>query len=81
MKKVLVILPDDMAKELRKSPNMSQTIRDALAIYNEHISTDTIQGLRKSYDILLKRMDERFTAYDEKFERMDKLLGYLETRM
>jgi Arc/MetJ-type ribon-helix-helix transcriptional regulator len=81
MKKLLVTLDDDMAKVLDKYPNKSQVIREALKIYNEHISTDTIEGLRMSYKHLLKNMDERFNHYDACFERMDKLISVLETRM
>jgi uncharacterized protein YdcH (DUF465 family) len=81
MKKLLVTLDDDMAKVLDKYPNKSQVIREALKIYNEHISTDTIEGLRMSYKHLLKNMDEHFNHYDECFERMDKLISVLETRM
>lgn len=81
MKKLLVTLDDDLAKELDKFPNKSQIVREALKIYNEHISTDTVEGLRQSYDILRKFMGEKFEVYDESFRRMDKLIEYIESRM
>jgi len=81
MKKLLIAFDDDTAHLLAKNPNMSQTVREAVAIYNEHISTDTVAGLRESYKLLMKNMDERFDHYDMCFERLDKLLSVLETRM
>lgn len=81
MKKLLVTLDDDLAKELDKFPNKSQIVREALKIYNEHIYTDTVEGLRQSYDTLRKFMATKFEGYDESFKRMDKLIDYLETRM
>lgn len=81
MKRVLIVLSDEQYKVLKQSPNMSDTVRKALDIYNEHITTDTVQGLRQSYAVLLKSFDERFAVYDLAFERMDKLIGVLEARM
>ena len=78
---VHVWIEDEQAKELKKHPNISEAIRNAIDLYNEHITTDTVKGLRVSYMTLLKRIDERFDMYDEKFERMDKLISMLETRM
>ena len=81
MKKLLVVLDDELAKELEKYPNKSQAVREALKIYNEHISTDTIEGLRQSYKSLQQNINSRFDYYDECFSRMDNLISVLETRM
>lgn len=81
MKELLLKLTDKQFKELNKYPNKSQAIRNAIDIYNEHISTDTIQGLQKSYSQLTKYMQTKFEYYDEAFARMDKLISVLETRM
>lgn len=81
MKKLLVTLDDELSKELEKYPNKSQAIREALKIYNGHISTDTVEGLRESYKQLQAFMADKFAVYDESFSRMDKLIEYIETRM
>lgn len=81
MKKLLLTLDDDMAKELAKYPNRSETLREAFRIYNGHISTDTIAGLRVSYKQLRDFMEEKFEIYDVAFARLDKLISVLETRM
>lgn len=81
MKQLHVWVTDEQFKELDKYPNKTERVRNAIDLYNEHITTDTVDGLRRSYEILLKRMDKRFDFYDEKFERMDKLISMLETRM
>lgn len=81
MRKLLITLDDELDKELAKYPNQNEIVREALRLYKLDISTDTVAGLRVSYKQLLKIIDERFSFYDEKFERMDKLLSYLETRM
>jgi metal-responsive CopG/Arc/MetJ family transcriptional regulator len=81
MKKILVALPDEMFKELDRHPNKSQAIRNALNIYNEHISTDTVDGLRRSYVTLQKYMERKFDYYDKVFKDLEKLINYLETRM
>ena len=88
MKRVLIVLDDETAKELAKSRNMSATVRDALRVYNSHISTDTFTDLKWSYDVLRKtqlehfeKMNERMDRFEEAFARMDRLISVLETRM
>lgn len=81
MKKVLITLDDELAKELEKSVNMSETVREALRVYNGHISTDTVAGLRQSYRTLQKYMELKFEYYDKCFADMQKLINFLETRM
>jgi hypothetical protein len=81
MKQLLVLIPDEMSKVLNTYPNKSQVVREALDIYNEHISTDTIQGLRKSYTLLSNKLDSKFEYYDYVFKQLEKLISMLETRM
>lgn len=81
MRKLLITLDDELDKELAQYPNQNEIVREALRLYKLDISTDTIAGLRASYKQLLKVMDERFTFYDAKFDRLDKLLSYLEAKM
>lgn len=58
MKALLIKFDDETAKELAKFPNMSQTVRDATKLYIEHISTDTVEGLRASYKLISKQLKE-----------------------
>lgn len=81
MKQVHLWITDEQAKELNEYPNKTEVIRNAIDLYNQHITPDTLRGLRYSYTVLIKQIDERFTRQDEKFERMDKLLSYLESQM
>lgn len=78
MKKLLVSLPDDIAKELEKSVNMNETVREALRVYNGDISTE---GIKKSYTMLTKYMETKFEYYDRMFAKLDKLISMLETRL
>lgn len=81
MKQVLVIFPEELAKELDKYPNKSETLREAFRIYNGHITTDTVAGLRQSYKGLQKYMEGKFEYYDSVFNQLEKLINMLETRM
>jgi len=81
MKKMLITFTDEQAKELAKHPNMSEAVRNAVDIYNEHISTDTVEGLRLSYKQLQLFMEGKFESYDYSFKQLDKLINVLESRM
>jgi hypothetical protein len=81
MRKLLVTLDDDLDKVLAKYPNQNETVREALRLYNGDITTDTIQGLQRSYKILLDYMKQKHEYYDTVFQRLDKLISVLETRM
>lgn len=81
MKQLHIWITDEQAKELAKYPNKTEAVRNAIDLYNEDITPDTVRGLRVSYTVLIKQINERFTQQDEKFERMDKLLSYLESQM
>jgi len=81
MKKLLLTLDDEMAKELAKYPNQSEVLREAFRIYKLDISTDTVAGMRKSYDLLKKYMETKFEYYDHVFSQLEKLIAMLETRM
>ena len=74
-------LDDDLDKVLAKYPNQNETVREALRLYNGDITTDTIQGLQRSYKILLDYMKQKHEYYDTVFQRLDKLISVLETRM
>lgn len=75
-------LDNTLDQWLKGETNQSETVRKALYLYKDDISTpDTIQGLRKSYKVLLNYMEVKFEAYDSSFRKLDKLIEYLETRM
>lgn len=81
MRKLLLTLDDDMDKELAKFPNQSEILREAFRIYKLDISTDTVAGMRKSYLVLKKFMEEKFEYYDKVFKDMEKLISMLENRL
>lgn len=81
MRKLLVTLDDDLDKVLAQYPNQNQIVREALKLYNGDITTDTIAGLRKSYDNLLRYTKSKHEYYDQVFARLDKLINVLETRI
>jgi len=80
MKKILVVLDDELAKGLEGSANKSETIRNALRVYNEHILTDTVGGLRQSYKVLLKRLEEIDKKQDERYVMVERLIKMIEER-
>lgn len=81
MKQLHLWITDEQSKELERYPNKAEAVRKAIDLYNGDITTDTIQGLRQSYTLLLKTITGRFDYYDDCFKRLDKLLATLETRM
>ena len=64
MKKLLIIFDDETANLLAKESNMSQVVRDATKLYIEHISTDTVEGLRASYKTIAKALQEMDSKID-----------------
>ena len=64
MKKLLVTLDEDTANLLSKQSNMSAYIRQALKVYNEDISTDTIVGLREAYKHILAELKDLHSKID-----------------
>lgn len=54
MRKLLVTLDDDLSNLLEKFPNQNEVARQALRLYIGDITTDTIDGIRKTYAMLLK---------------------------
>lgn len=59
MKKRMISLDEKTANLLEKSPNASETIRQALMIYNEDISTDTLAGMRQAFRLLAEQQDKQ----------------------
>lgn len=62
MKKLLVTLDDDLAKELERFPNKSEVIRKATRLYVQHILTDELAGMRTGYKVIgtyLQEIDKK----------------------
>ena len=59
MKKRMISLDEKTANLLEKSPNASETIRQALMIYNEDISTDTLAGMRQAFRKLQEQQEKQ----------------------
>lgn len=73
MKQLLVLIPDEMAKELNKYPNKSEVVREAIAIYNEHISTDTINKMRLVFSKQAAEMNELTEKIEVLNKRLDEM--------
>lgn len=82
MRRLVINLDNELDPWLAKQTNQNDTVRKALYLYKDDISTpDTIAGLRKSYSKLTSYMETKFEAYDNSFHKLDKLIDVLETRM
>ena len=77
MRRLIVNLDNTLDEWLAGQTNQNETVRKALMLYKGDITTDTIQGLRKSYQTVLDKLEE----HDESFRRMDRLISELENRM
>lgn len=55
MKKLLVVLDEETAKVLRDKINKSEYTRQAIKYMSMDISTDTVEGMRKSYMTLARQ--------------------------
>lgn len=81
MRKLLLTLDDTLDEFLKGEVNQSETIRNALHLYKDNISTpDTVAGIQGSYKSLKRMMDDKFEYYDQCFSRMDKLIKEIESQ-
>lgn len=71
MRKLLVTLDDELAKELAKYPNQNEIVRQALRLYIGDITTETVAGIRKSYQVLLHYMKESDSKLDYIARKVD----------
>lgn len=82
MRRLVINLDDSLDDWLSKEVNQNETVRNALYLYKDDITTpDTIAGLRKSYKILMGYMETKFEYYDKVFRDLEKLISQLETRI
>lgn len=82
MRRLVVNLDNTLDEWLQDEINQNETVRKALYLYKDDISTpDTIAGLRKSYSRLTAFMETKFEYYDSVFKQLEKLINTLETRM
>jgi Arc/MetJ-type ribon-helix-helix transcriptional regulator len=58
MKRMIITIDDETAKVLAKHPNQSEIVRQALKLYQEDITTDTLAGIKEAFRIMLKRIDK-----------------------
>jgi metal-responsive CopG/Arc/MetJ family transcriptional regulator len=58
MRKLLVTLDDELSTLLEGYPNQNEIVRKALRLYIGNISTDTVEGLRASYQMIIKQLKE-----------------------
>lgn len=82
MRRLVVNLDNTLDEWLAGQTNQNETVRNALYLYKEDITTpDTIAGLRKSYIKLTNYLESKFVYYDDVFGQLEKLINMLETRM
>lgn len=82
MRRLVVNLDNTLDTWLDGETNQNDTVRKALYLYKDDISTpDTIGGLRKSYSKLTTYMETKFEYYDKVFNDLEKLIAQLEMRM
>lgn len=82
MRRLVVNLDDSLDVFLKGQVNQNETVRNALHLYKDNISTpDTVAGIQHSYKSLKSMMEEKFEQYDYHFSQLQKLIDYLETRM
>ena len=73
MKRILITIDEKTANLLEGSPNRSETVRQALKVYHEDISTDTLAGMRKAFRISLEKQEELETQIIYLTELVEKL--------
>lgn len=72
MKRINITLDEETANLLDGKLNKSETIRQALLIHNGDVSTDTITGLRLSYDVLRKELKQQTELLQQLYELIEK---------
>mgnify|MGYP003457862797 CR=1 FL=1 len=70
MKKKIIVFDDESVKVLEKQINQSHYVREAVKYMSMDITPDTIDGLRKSYDQLVKKLIELESKIDYIAERI-----------
>lgn len=80
MKKRMISLDEKTANLLEKSPNASETIRQALMIYNEDISTDTLAGMRQAFRLLAEQQEKQHEELTNMLFEMNEKLDTVHRR-
>ncbi len=71
MRKLLIILDDELDDWLGKQTNQNEVVRSALRVYKGDYTPNTLEGLRASYKIvigLLKDMDSKIDYLDRRIK-------------
>lgn len=86
MRTLNVVLDDDTSKVLAKYPNQSETVREALRLYDGHVLTDTKAGIvtmlaAVKHDIIENRQRSIDTSdrLVELYELVESIKGTLES--
>jgi len=72
-----ITIDEETAKVLEGKLNKSETIRQALLIHNEAVSTDTLASMRQSFQKLLVRMTELEERFIEQYDMVEKLYNLI----
>lgn len=81
MRRLNITLDEETDHLLAQHANQSEIVREAIKMYHGGITTETLAGMRQSYDNLRKYMENKFEYYDIVFKRLEKLISVLETRL
>lgn len=58
MRRLVINLDDDLDLWLSKKTNQNQIVRDALYLYKDDITTESIEGIRQTYTVIAKTLKE-----------------------
>lgn len=81
MKRKIILLDDESANLLAKEPNASETVRQALKVYNEHISTDTLAGMRKAFTTMQQSQTELEQSLGERMDYLTEVIEKLNSKL
>lgn len=81
MRRLVVNLDNTLDEWLQGEVNQNETVRKALYLYKGDITTDDMTNIKESYRALKAFLGQKFETYDMSFQRLDKLISVLETRM
>lgn len=84
MSKRLIIFDEETANLLDNSPNASETVRQAVKAYHQHISPDGKKNLVQAMtdiDKLQRELNKSLKEFDERLIYLTELLERLNTKI
>jgi len=72
VKKKIIVFDDESTKVLERQVNQSAYVREAVKYMSQDISTDTLKGIRRSYQSLAKLTQEINSKVDYIAKKMEE---------